>query len=115
LSLASGGANKLAAILLGISEHAGGIVFVDEIENGFYYKKMPMIWRILLDFAETFNCQIFASTHSLECLQAIAKLAESKSDKFCMLRTVASNSGTVIRYFDGDKFSSAVLDDIEVR
>jgi hypothetical protein len=115
LSLASGGANKLSAILLGIAEHPGGVVIIDEIENGLYYKKLRLIWTILLEFAQKFNCQIFASTHSLECLQAAAEIAEHNSDKFCMMRTVASNNGTLVRYFDGNKFSGAVLDDIEVR
>jgi hypothetical protein len=34
LGLASSGMNKLAAILLGMTEQSGGVILVDEIENG---------------------------------------------------------------------------------
>jgi AAA domain/AAA domain, putative AbiEii toxin, Type IV TA system len=63
LGVASGGMNKLAAILLAIPIQSGGVVLIDEIENGFYYDRMQMIWEALLDFVNEFKCQIFASTH----------------------------------------------------
>jgi len=115
LSLASGGVNKLVAILLAISQSENGIIVIDEIENGFYYKKMPLIWKTILEYARIANCQIFASTHSQECLVAAAQLAEENPDDFCLLRTVAGENGAKVRYFAGNKFASAVLDNVEIR
>jgi len=115
LNLASGGMNKLAAILLSITDQSGGIVIVDEIENGFFHKRLPIIWETLLDFARLYRCQLFVSTHSDECLQAAAALAKEAPDEFCMMRTVKEGDGTKVRRFDGERFASAILADVEVR
>jgi hypothetical protein len=116
LSLASGGMNKLASILLAITEQAGGIVFVDEIENGFYYERLPMVWESLLRFCLDFHCQAFLSTHSAECLVAAARLAEKYPSDFSMFRTVRQESGgTKLLHFDGQRFANAILSNIEIR
>jgi Fe-S cluster assembly ATPase SufC len=115
LNLASGGMNKLVSILLTITAQSGGIVLIDEIENGFYYKHMPTIWQSLLAFARRYDCQLFVSTHSSECLDALARVAEESPEEFCMLRAVHSGDGTTIRRFDGERFAHAVLDSVEVR
>ncbi len=115
LGLASGGMNKLVAILLTIITQAGGVVLIDEVENGFYYKHLPLVWETLLDFSRTYDCQLFISTHSAECLNAVAKLAEEIPDDFCMLRAVHSGDGTAVRRFEGRRFADAILGNIEIR
>jgi AAA domain, putative AbiEii toxin, Type IV TA system len=115
LSLASGGMSKLVAIMLGIASQAGGVILIDEIENGFYYKHMSVIWRAIIDFARLYDCQLFISTHSAECLNAVAKIADESPEDFCMLRAVHSGDGTAIRRFDGERFAHAILDSVEVR
>ena len=55
--------------LLSISSVPNGIVLFDEIENGFHYSILDKVWSIL-DFAsEKYNVQIFATTHSIECIR----------------------------------------------
>ncbi len=115
LSLASGGMSKLAGILLAMTEQAGGVVIVDEIENGFYYKRLPMIWQALLDFSRTCDCQVFASTHSQEALRALAPIVERNPDDFCFMRTVLQSDGSMVRRFDGERMANAILDNVEVR
>lgn len=115
LGLVSSGMNKLAAILLSMAEHAGGVVLMDEIENGFYHERLPAIWDAILHFSRQYDCQVFASTHSAECLNAAARLAETSPDDFCMMRTVVGLGGTKVRVFDGKRFSDAILANIEVR
>jgi hypothetical protein len=115
LSLASGGMNKLVSILLSITAQSGGIVLIDEVENGFYYKHMATIWHSLLAFARRYDCQLFVSTHSAECLDALAHVAEESPDEFCMLRAVHSGDGTTVRHFEGKRFADAVLGNVEVR
>jgi hypothetical protein len=115
LGLASGGMVKLATLLLSMSDQAGGIILIDEIENGFYHERLPMVWNSLLDFARQYDCQIFASTHSAECLNAVARLAEKNADEFSMLRTVSEDDGTKVLRFEGERFADAILGNIEVR
>jgi ABC-type lipoprotein export system ATPase subunit len=115
LSLASGGMSKLAAILLAMPQQAGGIVLVDEIENGFYHKRMPQIWETLLDFARLYKCQLFVSSHSVECLAAAASLAAKNPGDFAVMRTVLESDGTKVRQFSGETFVDAIQEQIEVR
>jgi AAA15 family ATPase/GTPase len=103
------------AILLTIISQAGGVVLIDEVENGFYYKHMPIIWETLLDFARTYDCQLFVSTHGAEALSAVAKIAEESPNEFCMLRAVHSGEGTFVRRFEGKRFADAVLGNVEIR
>jgi AAA15 family ATPase/GTPase len=115
ISLASGGMNKLAAILLAFSFQPGGVVFVDEIESGFYYKRFPKVWESILSLARSYDVQIFATTHSGECLEAAANLAEENPDEFCLFRTVLVNGATRVRRISGDKLGAARREEIEYR
>ncbi|MCH8197546.1 MAG: AAA family ATPase [Proteobacteria bacterium] len=115
LTLASGGMSKLAGILLAIPEQAGGVILIDEIENGFYYRRLPMVWKAILDSARAYNCQIFASSHSAECLNAVAAFAEESPDEFSVIRTVLKEGEVQVRQFGGDKFADAIAENIEIR
>lgn len=115
LSLASGGMSKLAAILLGMTEQRGGFVIIDEIENGFYHSKLGDIWRTLIDFSIEYDCQLFISTHSNECLKAAAMFAEEDPEMFTIIRTVLIDGETKVRQFSGDRFANAILSDVEIR
>ena len=59
------------AVLLAITSQSGGVVLVDEIENGFFHTHLDVIWQAIFNYA-IYDCQIFASTHSAECLRAVA-------------------------------------------
>lgn len=115
LGLASGGMTKLASMLLAMMQHPGGILFADEIENGFYFDRIPMVWGAIREYAKKYNCQVFASTHSSECLFAAAALAEKYPSEFSMIRTVLDAGKTKLHRFGGDRFSNAVMSRIEVR
>jgi ABC-type transporter Mla maintaining outer membrane lipid asymmetry ATPase subunit MlaF len=115
LSLASGGMNKLVAILLAFSSQPGGIVIIDEIESGFYYKKIPLVWDSILALAKAFDVQVFASTHSGECLRAAAELAENNIDEFSLFRTSNQNGVTSVRQIGSQKLIAAMEEDIELR
>ena len=70
LHLLGDGIARLARLVLSIGNARNGVVLIDEVENGFYYAVLPQVWRVLREAAHLFNVQIFATTHSLECIQA---------------------------------------------
>ena len=47
-----------------------GVVLVDEIENGLHHSVLPGVWKVIAKAAEQFNVQMFATTHSFECVEA---------------------------------------------
>jgi len=115
INLASGGMNKLVAMLLIFPSQPGGVVFIDEIENGFYYKKIPLIWESILALSRAYDVQVFASTHSAECLGAAAALAADNADDFSLMRAVMDRGATRIRQISGRKFVNATEENIDLR
>jgi len=115
LTLASGGMNKLVAIMLAMSAQQGGLVLIDELENGFYYSHMPVIWESILSFSREFNCQVFASTHSYECLSVAAELAKEFPSEFSIIRAMKKDGETQLHSYGGAKFADAIEENIEIR
>jgi AAA15 family ATPase/GTPase len=87
LGLVSDGINKLMGILLGIAACKNGVVLIEQIEDGFYFDRLESIWRLIHKAAVKNNCQIFATTHSRECLSALPSTIEGNEEDFCLLRS----------------------------
>ncbi len=115
LGLLSGGINKLVAIMLAVAGRPQSVILIDEIENGFYYQLFPRIWSALLYLCKQQDTQIFASTHSEECLRALGKFASNKEDDFALIRTERSDGHCTARVFGGRQLHSAIEQNIEVR
>jgi AAA15 family ATPase/GTPase len=64
------GMSRLLSLILAIAAAKNGIVLIDEIDAGIHHSIMVKVWEELCRAAKEFNCQIFATTHSYECLQA---------------------------------------------
>jgi AAA15 family ATPase/GTPase len=72
LSLFGDAMNRVAYIILKLINNKHKILLVDEIENGIHHTSQREFWRILFRLAVELDTQIFATTHSLEMLQAFA-------------------------------------------
>jgi len=73
------GMSRLASLILAIGNARDGAVLIDEIENGFHHAMMPKVWEAIDRASRDFNTQVFASTHSLECVISAHK-AFSKTE-----------------------------------
>jgi AAA15 family ATPase/GTPase len=107
LSSMGGGLNRYIAIVCSIWKSRDGQLYIDEIENGIHYTKYDKMWEILYDTASQANCQIFAVTHSKECIESFSKVAElfdHKNMKYINLS----------RKVDSDKIVVTVLDSIRL-
>lgn len=63
----------LASLVLRLGNAPNCIVLVDEIENGLHHSILPKLWSAIGEVAREFNTQVFATTHSLECIKAAHK------------------------------------------
>ncbi|MBN2375364.1 MAG: AAA family ATPase [Sedimentisphaerales bacterium] len=72
-SLGDGIKHILVTILAAVNS-TGGTVLIDEIDTGLHYSVMTNVWKILIETAKRLNIQIFATTHSLDCLRSLAWL-----------------------------------------
>jgi len=108
ISLLSSGINKLFAILSAMIIRSNGVVLIDEIDNGFYYDRLESIWRILYSLSVKHNTQVFASTHSIECLRALDKVIKGNEEDFTLLRADRNEDGSHVAIVEGVFLKSAL-------
>jgi len=72
ISLFGEAINRLIEMIFALLLNPQKIIFIDEIENSIYYTAYPDIWKTLFRLAIELDSQIFATTHSLEMIQAFA-------------------------------------------
>ncbi|GEP46275.1 hypothetical protein BGE01nite_55660 [Brevifollis gellanilyticus] len=82
LPLLGEGFNRLVQIFGAIIGESADIILVDEIENGLHWTALPQVWGGIRAAIMKEEVQIFATTHSLECIAAAVEVfkGEPKND-----------------------------------
>ena len=70
LQVAGAGMTHVARIVLDAASVEGGVLLVDELENGLHHSVLPDVWRVIDKASADFGVQVFATTHSFECIEA---------------------------------------------
>lgn len=70
------GIKRLMSLSLNLVNAAGGYLLVDEIDTGLHHSVMLKMWRLVTEAAKRLNVQVIATTHSLDCVRALASLYE---------------------------------------
>jgi AAA15 family ATPase/GTPase len=115
VALLSDGINRLLGICLSLAYFEGGTVLVDQFEDGFHYKLLPSIWSSIYNLAKEFKVQMFISTHSKECMDALLPTMQGYEDDFCLLRASRTEFGCDIKSLGGKYLESALEQEFEVR
>ncbi|MEM1169909.1 MAG: AAA family ATPase [Cyanobacteria bacterium P01_H01_bin.35] len=104
VSLMGEGMGRLLSIILSIMNFQGGIVLIDEIENGIHYSVMEKVWQSIDVATRKFNTQLFATTHSYECIGAAHQaFSNSESYNFRYLRLEREKETNSIKSLVYDK------------
>jgi len=116
LPLLGEGVARLASLILAIANAENGVVLVDEIENGVHYSIMGRVWEAIKEAVRRFNVQLFATTHSRECIEA-AHAAFSKDEKydFRFHRLERVRDSIKVKSYDQEALSAAIQVGLEVR
>ena len=69
-------------------------IFIDEIENGIHYTNLDKLWEIILTISKEQNVQIFATTHSKECIESFNRVQKKLEDKDTYYFEMAKNAKT---------------------
>lgn len=75
------GIYRLIAILSELIGEKPDVCIIDEIENGIHHSMLKQVWTGLAVAAQSLDVQVFATTHSQECIEA-AHEAFSKRDSY---------------------------------
>jgi hypothetical protein len=110
------GMSRLLSIALVIATNAGGRVFIDEIENGLHYSILPLVWRGVAEAAARYDCQVFATTHSRECIAGAHEgIADEHRADFRYIRLHRGKEGIEGKIYDHELLGIAIEQDLEVR
>jgi AAA15 family ATPase/GTPase len=110
------GISKLLSTLVTIASSKGGIVCLDEIENGIHYSLFPKIWEIVNDMAKKYNCQLFVTTHSHDALKGLHDFYSSTDENELSFTRLDWIKGKVVpKTYDHSMLFAAMDRDWEVR
>jgi hypothetical protein len=110
------GLSRLATTILAIANAPGGTVLVDEIENGFHYSVVRQVWRAIAAAARQHDVQLFATTHSWECIRAAQEaFAEDHPEDLQLYRLDRIDGQVRAAVFTPDMIESALSHGLEMR
>jgi len=75
------GFKRIFYIILKVLSLKGKRIMIDEIETGIHYSRQKDFWLNILKICNELDVQIFATTHSNECLQAFYEASKELNEQ----------------------------------
>lgn len=103
-----------------IFAHQPDILIIDEIENGLYYEGLDDFWNGLLQILSDREVQLFATTHSRECMEAAQRANAGKVKPSALRylrldRDIDQPEKVICTTFDGEAMATAIQFGDEMR
>lgn len=80
------GVNRLFAMILSLVNARGGLLLIDEFENGLHHSVQTDVWRAIFKLARKLDVQVFATTHSQDAVKAFQKAASESPGEDSLVR-----------------------------
>jgi predicted ATP-dependent endonuclease of OLD family len=111
---------RVLQLALKVYPAKGGFLLIDEFENGLHYTVQEKIWNWLFELASRFDFQVFATTHSWDCVESFSKIATTKKGEGVLFRVgrsvkTSDNGKAIATEFDEEKLAIITQADVEVR
>ena len=107
---------RTLGIALALVNAKDGLLLIDEFENGLYYTVQPELWRFIFQVARRLNVQVFATTHSWDCIEAFQKAAGvDQEDEGLLIRLESKKGEITAMLYDKQELGIATREQIEVR
>ena len=103
----------MLGLALSIANADGGVLLIDEIDTGLHYSVMEGMWRMLSKAAAARSVQVFATTHSRDCWESLAAVAQGDGGDVTIQRIDRSRGEAVA--FSREAIVVAAERNIEVR
>ncbi len=110
------GLRRLLALRLSFVGAGNGFLLVDEIDTGLHWTVMEDMWRFVVEVACRNSVQIFATTHSYDCIRGLGSLIQSRADladQVCIQKVDPLLDQAVC--FRDEQIKVAIEQEIEVR
>lgn len=113
------GIRKTLTILSSLYDSKGGVLIIDEFDNGLHYTSIKILWDAIVEYSARYNVQVFVTSHNYDTLKQLEKVLVEQPDKKEDVRSYTINLlkdgiGKAYKY-DYDKLSHALTQGVEVR
>lgn len=115
------GMSRILQLILSVFPAKDGILLIDEFENGLHFSVQEEVWRIIFKLAKELNIQVFATTHSLDCIESFTKIAvEDKEAEGVLLRLgrsrlTSDNGKIIVAVYDETTLQTITASELEIR
>ena len=119
LPQAGQGVYRLVAVLSDLIGDTPQVCIIDEIENGLHHTVLKQVWRGLAEISRQLGVQIFATTHSHECLMAAHSVFfdedKAKERDFAVIQLMRLEDRIEGKVLNEERVNAAIENDIELR
>lgn len=107
---------RMLAMAIAITQCKGGVLLVDEIDTGLHYTVMSDMWKLIFGAAKDLDVQVFATTHSFDCIHSLATVCLSDTDpeNKVTLQRIETGKSRAVPYSENE-IRIAAAKNLEVR
>jgi ABC-type transport system involved in cytochrome c biogenesis ATPase subunit len=110
------GVNRLVSILSELIGENAQLCIIDEIENGIHHSALEDVWTGVAEAAAQIGVQVFATTHSYECIEAAhAAFSKRPNYDFSIIQLFRVQNGVQGRVLDQKHIEAAIAGEIDLR
>jgi len=119
------GLPRALGMALALVNAKNGWLLIDEFEIGLYHRIQADLWRMVFKLARELKIQVFATTHSLDCVKAFQEAAaedqnetatEDQNAEAMLIRLARGKNGQIRAVpYDEEELAIATEQNIEVR
>lgn len=98
------------------AESIDGSLFIDELDNGLHYSVLDPVWRWIALISQKHDIQVFATTHSEECIHAACRAFTALNDDgLRVIRLDRREDRTTATLYDRALVETAAETGVEIR
>ncbi|MEH2119342.1 AAA family ATPase [Nostoc sp.] len=109
------GMTRLLHIIVALVNARNGILLIDEFENGLHWTVQPKIWDIVFNLSERLNVQVFATTHSRDCVKGFDSAWNKYPSLGAFFRLEAKDNLIKVTEYTSETLTDSLETDVEIR
>lgn len=115
------GMSRVLRLVLKSHAAKGGFLLIDEFENGLHYSVQEEVWHLIFELACSLRIQVFATTHSWDCVSAFSRVATARADMNGVLFRMGvsarkdSRGQVIATVFDENELVNICQADLDIR
>jgi AAA15 family ATPase/GTPase len=109
------GMTRLFHIIIALVNAQNGFLLIDEFENGLHWSVQPKVWHIIFQLSEKLNVQVFATTHSRDCIRGFNSSWNQYPEIGAFFRLDVKDDLIRATEYTSETLTDAIDMDVEVR